>query len=79
MPRALLALRRALLEVSHLDADTEPVPIVIGDTQRAVANLCVYLHGLITRAAGSTKLGRAELVEAALARLSNAAARRRTS
>lgn len=79
VPGALLALRRALLEVSRLDAATEPVPIVIGETQRAVSNLCVYLHGLITRAAGSAKLGRAELVDAALARLSSATARRRSS
>jgi hypothetical protein len=79
VPRALLALRQALLEVSRLDGATEPVPIVIGDTQRAVANLCVYLHGLITRAAGSAKLGRGELVEAALNRLSGATARRRSS
>jgi hypothetical protein len=76
VPRALLGLRGALLEVSRLDAGTEPMPIVVGDTQRAVANLCVYLHGLITRAAGSAKVGRTELVEAALARLSNTAARR---
>jgi hypothetical protein len=75
VPRALLALRHALLEVSRLDAATEPVPIVIADTQRAVANLCVYLHGLISRAAGSAKLSPAELVEAALRRLSNAARR----
>jgi len=74
VPRALLALRRALLEVSALDCDSEPVPIVIGDTQQAVANLCVYLHGLIGRAASSIDLGRSELVEAALAHLGAAAA-----
>ena len=69
VPRALLALRRTLLEVSALDASTEPVPLVIGETQLAVANLCVYLHGLIGRGAASVGLGRAEFVETALARL----------
>jgi hypothetical protein len=76
-PRALLALRRALLEVSALDAGTEPVPIVIADTQQAVPNLCVYLRGLITRAASSNGVEREELVEAALAHLSDAVARAR--
>jgi hypothetical protein len=74
VPRALLALRRALLEVSALDCDSEPVPIVIADTQQAVTNLCVYLHGLIGRAASSTGLERSKLVEAALAHLGAAAA-----
>ena len=76
-PRALLALRRALLEVSALDADTEPMPIVIADTQQAVPNLCVYLRGLITRAAASKGIERVALVEAALAHLGDAMARAR--
>ncbi len=73
-PRALLALRGALLEVSSLDCDTEPVPIVIPDTQHAVPNLCVYLHGLIGRAAASNRCERPELIEAALAHLGAVAA-----
>jgi hypothetical protein len=76
-PRALLALRRAVLEVSALDAGTEPMPIVIADTQQAVPNLCVYLRGLITRAAASKGIERAALVEAALAHLGDAVARAR--
>jgi hypothetical protein len=69
VPRALLALRRALLEVSVLDVGTEPVPLVIADTHQAVANLCVYLHGLISRGAASMEFGRGEYAEAALAHL----------
>jgi hypothetical protein len=80
VPRALLALRRALLEVSALDCNKEPVPLVIADTQQAVPNLCVYLHGLIRRGAASLECGRDELVEAALAHLGAVAAgARRTS
>jgi hypothetical protein len=73
-PRALLALRRAMLEVSALDCDSEPVPLVISDTQQAVPNLCVYLHGLIGRGAASMKLERGEFVEVALTHLGAAAA-----
>jgi hypothetical protein len=76
VPRALLALRRAVLEVSALDPGTEPVPIVMADTTRAVANLCIYLHGLITRAAQSIGRSRADLVEAAIERLGMAVSRR---
>jgi hypothetical protein len=72
VPRALLALRRTLLEVSALDAASEPVPLIIEDTQLAVANLCVYLHGLISRGAASLELGPTEFVESALAHLGNA-------
>jgi hypothetical protein len=76
VPRALLAVRQAVLEVSALDAETEPMPIVMADTKRAVANLCIYLHGLITRAARSIGRSRSDLVEAALAHLGTAVARR---
>jgi hypothetical protein len=79
VPRALLALRRTLLEVSALDAASEPIPLVIADTQLAVANLCVYLHGLIGRAAASMDLGRAAFVESALAHLGSALADARRS
>jgi len=78
-PRALLALRGALLEVSSLDVDKEPIPLVIADTQQAVPNLCVYLHGLVGRGAASIKLERLEFVEVALAHLDAAAATRLTS
>lgn len=78
-PRALLALRQALLEVSALEHDTEPVPIVIADTQLAVANLCVYLHGLVTRGSASLEMERREYVDAALSHLGAAAGARRTS
>jgi hypothetical protein len=79
VPRALLALRRALLEVSVLDIATEPVPLVIADNQSAVANLCVYLHGLIVRGAASMELGRGDFVEAALEHLGAVAAGARLS
>ena len=69
VPRALLALRRTLLQVSALDAASEPVPLVIEDTQLAVSNLCVYLHGLIGRGAASVELGRSAFVDVALAHL----------
>jgi len=78
-PRALLALRGALLEVSSLDVDKEPIPLVIPDTQQAVPNLCIYLHGLVGRGASSIKLERREFVEVALAHLDAAAATRLTS
>jgi hypothetical protein len=74
VPRALLALRRTLLEVSTLDSSSEPIPLVIADTQLAVANLCVYLHGLIGRAAASMELEPAEFVESALGHISAALA-----
>ena len=73
-PRALLALRRALLEVSALDAETEPMPIVIADTQQAVPNLCIYLRGLVGRAAASLGVDRPAIVETALAHLGAAVA-----
>jgi hypothetical protein len=79
VPRALLALRGALLEVSSLDVDREPIPLVIPDTQQAVPNLCVYLHGLVGRGAASVELERREFVEVALAHLGVAAATRLTS
>jgi endonuclease/exonuclease/phosphatase family metal-dependent hydrolase len=63
-----------MLEVSALDCDSEPVPLVISDTQQAVPNLCVYLHGLIGRGAASMKLERGEFVEVALTHLGAAAA-----
>jgi hypothetical protein len=79
VPRALLALRSALLEVSSLNVDKEPIPLVIPDTQQAVPNLCVYLHGLLGRGAASVELERREFVEVALAHLGVAAATRLTS
>ena len=79
VPRALLALRRALLEVSALDGEDEPVPLVIADVQQAVPNLCIYLHGLIRRGAASLSLPRGEFAEAALAHLGAVAAGARRS
>jgi hypothetical protein len=79
VPRSLMALRAALLEASALDAESEPLPLVVADTQHAVANLCVYLHGLIGRAARSVEVDRKELVESALARLATQTAGARRS
>jgi hypothetical protein len=72
VPRALLALRQTVLEVSALDAESEPVPLVIQDTQQAVGSLCVYLHGLVARGAASLGMERGDFVEAALAHLTQA-------
>ncbi len=80
VPRMLLALRQTLLDVSALDADSEPVPLVLQDTQRAVASLCAYLYGLVARGAASLDMERGAFVEIALAHLSQpASGARRTS
>ena len=72
VPRALMALRRTLLDVAALDAESEPVPLVLHDTQQAVAVLSVYLFGLIARGAASLDMERGDFVEAALAHLTHA-------
>jgi hypothetical protein len=61
-----LLLRGALLSVSGLDEATEPVPLIARDRTLAVRSLCLYLHGLIIRAASSSGLTRVEIAEAAL-------------
>ncbi len=77
-PRALLTLRESVLAAAGLDESTEPVPIVVADGHRAVLSLCVYLWGLIQRAARSGSCQPVEVIERALA-LQGAPAARRTS
>ena len=64
--RSALALRRALVAVSVLDEATEPVPLIGRDQTLALRSLCLYLHGLLVRAAGSMDIPRGEIAEAAL-------------
>jgi hypothetical protein len=65
--RSSLALRRALVSVSVLDEETEPVPLIGRDKTLALRSLCLYLHGLLVRAASSMDMTRLEIAEAALA------------
>jgi len=65
----MLAVRRALLEVSGLDRVTEPVPLLAGDERTVVLHLAVYLDGLVSRAARATHATRTEVVERALLEL----------
>lgn len=65
--RSALALRRALVSVSVLDEETEPVPLIGRDKTLAMRSLCLYLHGLLVRAANSMGVPREEIAEAALA------------
>lgn len=67
--RNALGLRRALLSTSALDEATEPVPLIARDKTLALRSLCVYLHGLLSRAASSMELTRPEMAEVALAAL----------
>lgn len=67
--QAMLDVRDALVEVSGLDATTEPVPLLVGDTRTAVLNLAIYLDGLVRRAASAAGVSRLSAVERALASL----------
>jgi hypothetical protein len=75
-PRALLILRRSLLQIARIDPSTEPVPIVVSDGQRAVLSLCVYLYGLIKRAAHGLSCQPNELVQSVLEQLGAKTAQR---
>lgn len=66
---ALMSLRRALLQTSSLDRETEPVPILAGDPRTALLGLAVYVHGLIMRAAARARSTPRAVVETALAAL----------
>ena len=63
------AIRRAVLEVSRLDAGTEAVPFRGRSARSDVLNLAVYLRDLIERAARSTGCEPEALIEQAIARL----------
>jgi hypothetical protein len=79
LPRPLLFLRDVFLDLSALDAATEPVPLVMAEPSRAVTGLCVYLHALLDRAAGSVGLDRSTFAERAVSRLAAEAAATRLS
>lgn len=64
--RALWGLRRALLAVSNLDQDSEPVPLMAGDQRAALLALAIYLYGLARRAADSRLLTAPQIAEEAL-------------
>jgi len=67
--RVALLLRRALLAVSDLDQASEPVPLIARDKTLAVRSLCIYLHGMLGRAASSSGLTTPEIAQAALVAL----------
>lgn len=69
---AMLPLRRALLAVSALDPDDEPVPLAAGEPSDAALHLAAYLHGLLARASAASDLRRDALASAAAARLRSA-------
>jgi hypothetical protein len=66
--RALMALRRAIIDSSELDAASEPVPLVVGDRRQGLINLVGYLEGLLARASqgGDNRLCRRQILEPAL-------------
>lgn len=64
----LLGLRSTLLEVSGLDAASEPVPLTGGDERRSLLNLSIYLHHLIGRAAAAAGIDPVDLVDSAVGR-----------
>jgi hypothetical protein len=63
------AIRRAVLEVSQLDADTEAIPFRGRSARSDVLNLAVYLRNLIERAARSDECEPEALIDRAIARL----------
>jgi hypothetical protein len=69
----LLALRKAVLEVSGLDRESEPVPLRGIDPRQDVRILGAYLWQLIGRAATAAGCSRAEVARRATALLEPAA------
>ncbi len=65
----LFGLRRALVEVSGLDASSEPIPLMAGDSRTALVGLGAYMHGLIRRAAARARRPAQLVVEEAVALL----------
>jgi len=63
---SLLVLRRALVEVSGLDRESEPVPLLAGDSRSALVGLAIYLHDLIGRSASHAHSSMVTIVEEAL-------------
>lgn len=61
-----LRLRGALVEVSGLDASSEPIPLMAGDAPTALMGLGAYMHGLIRRAAAHSRRPAPVLVEEAV-------------
>jgi hypothetical protein len=63
---ALFGLRRALVEVSGLDASSEPIPLMAGDSRTGLVGLGAYMHGLIRRAAAQARRPAQLVVEEAV-------------
>ena len=66
---SLRLLRHAVLEVSGLDPDREPVPLAAGEPRVAAVAVAVYVAELIGRAACVTGWERAEVARAAAEQL----------
>lgn len=62
---ALRLLRHAVLQVSGLDQDREPVPLAAGEPRVAALAVAVYVAELLGRAATVTGWDRAEVARAA--------------
>jgi hypothetical protein len=66
---AMRLLRRAVLAVSTLDPESEPVPLGSGDPRTAALNLAQYLHDLFGRAAEAAGVARGAIATSAVAQL----------
>jgi hypothetical protein len=66
---ALRLLRQAVLEVSRLDPDREPVPLAAGEPRVAAVNVAVYVSDLLGRAATVTGCGRVAMARMAATHL----------
>ena len=66
---AILDLRTVILEVSGLDARTEPFPLIGRSAERDLVNLASYLGSLVQRAASARGWSPEDLVEQAVEQL----------
>lgn len=66
---ALRLLRQAVLEVSELDPDREPVPLAAGEPRVAALAVAVYVAELLARAARVTGCDCATIARSAVAHL----------
>lgn len=66
---ALRLLRQAVLEVSGLDPDREPVPLAAGEPRAAAVAVAAYVAELLARAARVTGCDRATVARSAAAHL----------
>ncbi len=68
----LRLLRHAVLEVSRLDPDREPVPLAAGEPRVAAVNVAVYVSDLLGRAARVTGCDRVAMARTAATHLTPA-------